>query len=414
MNAGSNDVWTYTIQPVTGALTLSARGKVRARQAPMGLAFASGSSPVTYTPKFAYATETSLPFSSSVEGFTVDASSGALRPIPASPFSTGLLPTSAAVDPSGRFAYVTSSHDDDVSGYTIDATTGALTPTTGSPFAAGRGPQSVAVDPSGRFVYVANFLDNSVSGYAIDSTSGALTPMPGSPFPASFPVSVAVDPTGRFAYVSNLAQGSVSGYTISPTTGALTRIPGSPFAGAPPCSGQCGVRPASSVAVDPTGKFAYVVNPGSYSGPGAVWGYDINATTGALTPIAGSPFATGAPATTVAVDPSGEFAYVATLAGLSEYTVDAVTGALTPIPGSPFGGLCSAGTYYGDACDSVAVDPSDEFAYVALRSPVPELPFDAVSGYSINDASGALTPIPASPSTASGVFTSIAVSGEIH
>ena len=267
----------------------------------------------------------------------------------------------------------------------------------------------MAVDPSGRFVYVANFLDNSVSGYAIDSTSGALTLMPGSPFPASFPVSVAVDPTGRFAYVTNLAEGTVSGYTISAITGALTPIPGSPFAGAAPCSGQCGVH-ASSVAVDPTGKFAYVVNPGSFVSPGAVWGYDINATTGALTPIAGSPFATGTAATTVAVDTSGEFAYVATLAGLSGYTVDAVTGALTPIPGSPFGGLCSSGDYIGDACNSVAVDPSDEFVYVTLH-----VTFDQVSGYSINDASGALTPIPGlPPSPGYRVFMSIAVSGEIH
>jgi hypothetical protein len=41
---------------------------------------------------------------------------------------------------------------------------------------------------------------------------------------------------------------------------------------------------ASSVAVHPTGRFAYAIS-------GGVWGYTINASTGALTPIPGSPFA---------------------------------------------------------------------------------------------------------------------------
>ena len=236
VNSGSNDVWTYTIRPGTGTLTPTARGKVRARQAPMGVAFAAGSSPVTYTPKFAYVTNYDCCGRPALSGYTVDAASGGLTPIPGSPFPEGSKPVSVAVDPTGRFAYVANNGADDVFGYVIDATTGALATITGSPFATGRGPQSVSVDPSDRFAYVANFLDNTVSGYTINSTSGALTPVPGSPFPASLPVSLAVDPTGRFAYVTNAGNGNVSGYTISATSGALTLIPGSPFAGLPPCS----------------------------------------------------------------------------------------------------------------------------------------------------------------------------------
>ncbi len=48
----------------------------------------------------------------------------------------------------------------------------------------------------------------------------------------------------------------------------------------------------NSVAVDPTGQFAYVANYGSYS-VSAVSAYTINATSGALTPMTGSPFAAG-------------------------------------------------------------------------------------------------------------------------
>src|SRR5436309_2189600 len=103
---------------------------------------------------------------------------------------------------------------------------------------------------------------------------------------------------GQFAYVANAASNNVSGYTINATTGELTAISGSPFA--------AGLFPFS-VAVDPTGKFAYVANEGSND----VSGFIINATTGALTAISGSPFAAGSNPVSVAVDPTGKFAYVA-------------------------------------------------------------------------------------------------------
>jgi hypothetical protein len=60
-----------------------------------------------------------------------------------------------------------------------------------------------------QFAYVANQGAN-VSAYSI-GTNGALTPVPGSPFAAGLnPFSVAVDPTGKFAYVANLGTGSAA------------------------------------------------------------------------------------------------------------------------------------------------------------------------------------------------------------
>jgi len=405
VNAGSNDVWTYTIESSTGTLARTARGKVRARQAPEGVAFTAGSSPVTYTPKFAFVTGGT--------SYTVDASSGALTPIPGTTAIRGVF---VAVDPSGRFAYVASGKGNDVFAYTIETTAGALTPIPGSPFAAGRGPQSVVVDPSGRFAYVANFLDNSVSGYTINSATGVLMPIPGSPFPASFPASVTVDPTGRFAYVTNAGNGSVSGYTISTTSGALMLIPEPSIAGVPPCSFERECSAQSSVAVDPTGKFAYVANHRA----SAVSGYTINAATGALTPITGSPFAAAAIATSVAVDPSGEFAYVTlangeTSGGVSGYTINATTGALTPVAGSPFDTTCSAIVYPWRGCNFVTVDPSGKFAYAVdfYDRTVGE---GDVYGTTIS-TTGALTPIPGSPFTQPGgffLYPSIAVTGQIH
>lgn len=134
-----------------------------------------------------------------------------------------------------------------------------------------------------------------------------------------------VTPPPRFAYVANNNSDNVSAYTIDAATGALTPITGSPFA--------AGSHPAS-VAVDPTGQFAYVGNNNSSN----VSAYTIDTATGALTQITGSPFAAGPHPYSIAVDPTGKFAYVANYnaSNVSAYTIDAATGALTPITGSPF------------------------------------------------------------------------------
>src|SRR5262249_48642698 len=107
VNSGSNDIWTYTVNSGTGALTPIAPGKLRARQGPMGIGFVGGSLPVTYTPKFAYVANN---YQHDVSGYTISATSGALTPVPGSPFAAKSRPVSVAVDPTGRFAYVTNSN----------------------------------------------------------------------------------------------------------------------------------------------------------------------------------------------------------------------------------------------------------------------------------------------------------------
>jgi DNA-binding beta-propeller fold protein YncE len=79
----------------------------------------------------------------------------------------------------------------DVSAYSVGSS-GALSPIPGSPFPAGLGPLSVAVDPKSKFAYVANIDSNDISAYSIGS-NGALKPLPGSPFAAQVkPASVAI------------------------------------------------------------------------------------------------------------------------------------------------------------------------------------------------------------------------------
>jgi 6-phosphogluconolactonase len=374
-------------------------------------------------PKFAYVANS---YSNNVSAFTIDGTTGALSQVPGSPFAAERFPQSVAVDPSGQFAYVSnqcaslvSCSSSSVSAYTINGTTGALSPVPGSPFAAGTNPLSVAVDPSGQFAYVVNQCGDvlcsvgSVSAYTIDGTTGALSPAPGSPFAAGMvPFSVAVDPSGKFAYVANecgdvlCSVGNVSAYTINGTTGALSPVPGSPFAAG---------RAPFSVAVDPSGKFAYVANECGdvLCSVGNVSAYTINGTTGALSPVTGSPFAAGRFPRSVAVDPSGKFAYVANECGdafcsvsgnVSAFTIDGTTGALSPVTGSPF----AAGRFPVSA----AVDPSGKFAYVANQCGVTCTVDGNVSAYTIDSTTGALSPVTGSPFSAGVSLRSVAIAGQ--
>ena len=91
--------------------------------------------------------------------------------------------------------YASSGAGNDVHGYSVDQTTGALTPLPGSPYAAGARPQFVTVDPSGKFAYTANEQSADISAYAIDATTGVLTPVPGAPFTAGIdPFTVSISP----------------------------------------------------------------------------------------------------------------------------------------------------------------------------------------------------------------------------
>jgi 6-phosphogluconolactonase (cycloisomerase 2 family)/predicted transcriptional regulator len=368
-NSGPGTVSSYSVNGTTGALTAVASVPT------------AGTNPfiVTIHPsgKFAYVVNLN---SNDASAYTIDAATGALTAVAGSPFATGgsfgNRPQEVIFDPSGKFAYVANLSGNNVSAYTVDATTGALTPIAGSPFAAGAAPWIVQFDPSGKFAYLANTNSNNISAYTIDATTGALTPIAGSPFATgstfSTPYPGTFHPSGKFVYFPNQTADTVSAYTINTTTGALTPIAGSPFA--------TGVHPAN-VAIDPSGKFAYIGNQASND----VSAYTINTITGALTPIAGSPFATGGLAPGVTLDPSGKFAYTANSDSnnISAFTIDATTGALTPIAGSPFA--------VGMLPNGVQFDPTGKFAYTVNHNS------NNISGYTIDATTGALIPIAGSP-----------------
>jgi YVTN family beta-propeller protein len=248
-------------------------------------------------------------------------------------------------------------------------------------------PQSIAVDPTGKFAYVASAgceFFGYVSMYTINPTTGALASI-GPPVSSNdaFTDSVTVDPFGKFAYVissgdGDVSDGSVSTFTINSTTGALTSTTGGIIG-----TGRDGTPGFyNSVALDPSGKFAYAADGGSFvvgafGSSSSVSMYTVDSTTGALTSI--GIIASGALPHSVAVDPAGKFAYVANFGSndASMYTINATTGALTSI------GTIAAGT----GPDFLVVDPAGKFAYVT------NFGSNDVSMYTINATTGALTSI---------------------
>lgn len=343
--------------------------------------------------------------SNTISGYAIDATTGALTPLPGSPFTVGLNPDSLVIDPSNKFLYVANRVSDDISAFVVNSSTGALTPITGSPFPAGSEPDNMVVDPSGKHVYVANQRSGDVWVYTIDSETGTLTPINGSPFSVgSSPASLIVDPLDRFLYVMNYDRNQVycnsSAYSIDTVTGALSLLSGVQYPGEP-CT-FAGVE-------DPLGKFFFGIDY-DFNVHWGVYTDAVNGATGALTP-AGYSNVDNYPSA-VAVHPSGKFLYITDNKSsyVAAYTIDSTTGNLAIIPGSPYGDSCTygpcapAGPYAtGSQPESIAIDPSGKFAYVG------NMYSNNISGFSIDATTGAMAPIPGSPFAAGMGPASVAI-----
>jgi sugar lactone lactonase YvrE len=169
-----------------------------------------------------------------------------------------------------------------------------------------------------------------------------------------------------------------------PAAGALAKT-GSPF-----LTGGTGVA-SNRITTAIVKNFLYAGNSGSNN----VSAFSVNPTTGVLTPVPDSPFATGGSADSLgiplATTPDDSFLIAANALSLNitVYSI-AANGALSPVPGSPF----PAGP--GGFPDGIKVTADGKFLAVAR----PNAP-NVVSMFSIS-ATGGLTPVPGSPFPAGG------------
>ena len=237
-----------------------------------------------------------------------------------------------------KFLYVPMG-DSTVQAFTIDRTSGALTTIPGSPFLAPGGADTAVSDPAGRFLFVGGEVIGEIAVFQINSTTGVLTPSPGSPFQSFNLVSadsMAVDGSGKFLYAGQLSPSNpVGAFSIDQNNGGLTEIAGSPFA--------LGV---ATVHADASGKFllgvAGILDQGNPFNDHHIYVFSIDPTTGAPTPVAGSPFLTTSAPFEFVLSPSGKFVYAfgsdgtGATAAIEGFQLDSTTGALTALPGSPF------------------------------------------------------------------------------
>jgi len=193
---------------------------------------------------------------------------------------------------------------------------------------------------SATYVYVNNNVDgaNSVSAFCV-GTGGALTAVQGSPFltggngtGAGYYASngIAATPIGNLLFASDGSTNDIAVFSIDANSGVLTAVAGSPFAYGSPDTNLAGI----SLAVTPNGQLLYAGDS-----VGNVWGFSV-ATSGSLTSISGSPFAvpTGFEPDGINVTRDGK--YLAVAPGDNEVQVAMFSigtgGVLTAVSGSPF------------------------------------------------------------------------------
>ena len=219
-------------------------------------------------------------------------------------------------------------------GFSI-ASTGALTP-----IASTAGP---ANSQSTAGVYGALlFADSSSNEVVVESVTietGALTPVPGSPFTlgsaSGGPNSIIVGQSGQNLYASE-PNGTIVGYS-NPGAATMTALPGSPYA-----AGIAPTQMAAALLTSLSSLAASLYASDSGDPNGGILAFAV-ASDGSLSPIAGSPLATTPNAgpsyllnTTNSAGNQFLFVSLSNAGQIAGFSVDNATGSLTPIPGSPF------------------------------------------------------------------------------
>jgi len=291
--------------------------------------------------------------------FRVQSLTGQLSEISGSPFSGGYAIQGLALTPDNKFLYSAGSA---VTAFSVNQQSGVLTQIASYPLGSASG--GVMVTPNGKFLYSTG---DGLYGFSINSTTGTLTAVPRSPYDTSVSFTgSSATPTSQYLYASAvLPNNEVRAYSIQ-ADGSLYYVPGSPYSNP---------NTPLGVAVEPSGRFAYVVNYG-----GGVSGYSI-AGDGTLTSLPGSPYATGGNApNTIAASANGKAIIVDnqaqnTTASLAIQSDGSLIVAGTPQPA-------------GTSTRWVTVDPTNEFVYASATNS------NTVSAYRLDPVSLALEPVP--------------------
>lgn len=335
---------------------------------------------------------------SAIAGFRVDAASGALSPLPGSPYSSGLsYPTGYAADSAGRlFAATGGPAGGPVAALIGDD--GALVPAGGSPFSSGLGQALDGLWHPAGFYLAGDYLNGKIGVYRVQGAGAATTlaAVSGSPFSAGQVTGTAImalNRTGALLFAANVSTRNITTLLVNPSTGALSlmdvqaqgslapAVSGMAYAAAPPASRPAGYLYA--LRDMPEGNQIY----GYRAGPDGV-----------LAPLGGFPVASGGGSQglggllneRLSYDPVHSRLFVLNdqSDSLSVFQVDLATGALSPLPYSPVAlgpgvWACVRAHPDGGSAALSGLDPSGRAAAVrslrvtalaaALTAPAPTL-----------------------------------------
>jgi 6-phosphogluconolactonase len=290
----------------------------------------------------------------------------------------------------GDYLYVANSGNTFLAGFGV-STAGALSILTNSPYNNGVAAQSLAITPTNSFLYVATTA--GIFCYAL-SSNGAITIQNNGTAVASDVVatSMQVDSTGNYLLASGigiaLGAQAIGIYQINASTGLLTALTGSPLALYTGKGTTATVVTPTAMLITPNNSYVYVSL--------ASLGVQV------LTLGTGGALSTGTTATFLpplststtpadyglASDPTSKFLFVAEFnTGLRVFSIG-TNGTLNEVTGSPYP--------TGTGPTAVILDPTGSYVYVANKGS------NNISAFTLTLASGKLTAIAGSPFSSGG------------
>jgi len=292
-----------------------------------------------------------------VTPFTINLSSGSVSQV-GSGIASGPNPRALAITPDSKEIFVANVDDTCGSGMFCNTVRQFTVNSDGSLTAAGNPAQittpsstalgmsmALAVDPTSALLFVANqgnsgilgqpgTVAGSISVFSIASSGLGAPTTVSSALPGEAtgngPASVVAAPAGQYLYVADEFSGNIVEYAYA-TSGALT-FQNSYQAGLNPT----GLAFSRTVANSTRDSYLFVANSGSNNVTvfSACVAVTANCTTpsGALQPVAGSPFPAGTGPSSIVVDPAADFVYAVDKSSfeVSEFKFSPATGVLSP------------------------------------------------------------------------------------
>jgi 6-phosphogluconolactonase (cycloisomerase 2 family) len=284
--------------------------------------------------------------------------------------------TVTAVDNTPRFAYTINSSV--IGSHVVDPESGNLIPRGNSQRFFETAPTDLAARPDGRFLYFSDAGDLAIKRRKIDPQTGVHSPE-GADFPTGTGAQqIAMHPSGEFLFYRKSGSNPVTTLALDPATGDMSLV------------GETAPLSTSGMHLAPDGEFLYTT---SDVGTKEIQTFRVEGN-GSLAIVDADPVAPGEQPQAFAnvaepgINPASGDVYLVNLAGsVDRYAPNSSNGLLAFVDSTPL----PSGT--PSSFSAMRVEPLGRFGYSRLNG-------NLIAGFSIDPASGTLTPIDFDPGTA--------------